>query len=106
MYIGAGLGPGPRDGLMTGFARRSGRSLRLVRTIIEATVLIIGWLLGGTVGVVTFAYLVTIGPMAHALRAALHAGASSRLDRRPARRGTRADADQARGLEQRPAVHA
>ena len=65
MYIGAGLGPGPRDGLMTGFARRSGWSLRLVRTIIEASVLILGWLLGGTVGVVTFAYLVTIGPMAH-----------------------------------------
>ena len=65
MYIGAGLGPGPRDGLMTGFARRSGWSLRLVRTIIEAAVLILGWALGGTVGVVTFAYLVTIGPMAH-----------------------------------------
>jgi uncharacterized membrane protein YczE len=65
MYIGAGLGPGPRDGLMTGFARRSGRSLRLVRTLIEATVLILGWLLGGTVGLVTFAYLATIGPLAH-----------------------------------------
>ena len=65
MYIGAGLGPGPRDGLMTGFARRSGWSLRLVRTILEASVLILGWALGGTVGVVTFAYLVTIGPMAH-----------------------------------------
>jgi uncharacterized membrane protein YczE len=50
---------------MTGFARRSGRSLRLVRTILEATVLILGWLLGGTVGLVTFAYLVTIGPLAH-----------------------------------------
>jgi uncharacterized membrane protein YczE len=65
MYIGAGLGPGPRDGLMTGFARRTGRSLRLVRTILEATVLVLGWLLGGTVGLVTFAYLVTIGPLAH-----------------------------------------
>ena len=65
MYIGAGLGPGPRDGLMTGFARRSGWSLRLVRTILEASVLLLGWALGGTVGVVTFAYLVTIGPMAH-----------------------------------------
>ena len=65
MYIGAGLGPGPRDGLMTGFARRSGRSLRLVRTILEASVLILGWLLGGTVGLVTFVYLVTIGPLAH-----------------------------------------
>jgi uncharacterized membrane protein YczE len=65
MYIGAGLGPGPRDGLMTGFARRTGRSLRLVRTLIDATVLVLGWLLGGTVGLVTFAYLVTIGPLAH-----------------------------------------
>jgi len=65
MYIGAGLGPGPRDGLMTGFARRTDRSLRLVRTIIEATVLILGWLLGGTVGLVTFAYLAAIGPLAH-----------------------------------------
>ena len=65
LYIGAGLGPGPRDGLMTGFARRTGRSLRLVRTILEAAVLLLGWLLGGTVGLVTFAYLVTIGPLAH-----------------------------------------
>jgi len=65
-YIGAGLGPGPRDGLMTGVARRSGRSLRLVRTALEATVLLAGWLLGGTVGIVTFVYLVAIGPLAHA----------------------------------------
>jgi uncharacterized membrane protein YczE len=65
MYIGAGLGPGPRDGLMTGLARRSGRSIRLVRTSLEATVLVLGWLLGGTVGVVTVIYLVSIGPLAH-----------------------------------------
>jgi uncharacterized membrane protein YczE len=65
MYIGAGLGPGPRDGLMTGFARRSGHSLRLVRTALEATVLILGFLLGGTVGVVTFVYMLAIGPLAH-----------------------------------------
>jgi uncharacterized membrane protein YczE len=65
MYIGAGLGPGPRDGLMTGYARRSGRSLRLVRTVIEVTVLAIGWVLGGTVGVGTVLYLVAIGPLAH-----------------------------------------
>src|SRR5919197_4363398 len=49
MYIGAALGPGPRDGLMTGLVRRTGRSIRLVRTGIELTVLAIGWLLGGTV---------------------------------------------------------
>src|SRR5262249_59754884 len=65
LYIGAGLGPGPRDGLMTGLARRSGRSLRLVRTAIEATVLVLGWLLGGTVGLGTVVYLVAIGPLAH-----------------------------------------
>jgi len=64
LYIGAGLGPGPRDGLMTGFAAR-GHSLRLVRTCIEATVLVAGWLLGGTVGVGTVVYAVCIGPLAH-----------------------------------------
>jgi uncharacterized membrane protein YczE len=62
LYIGAGLGPGPRDGLMTGFARR-GHSIRLVRTLIELSVLAIGWLLGGTVGVGTLLYAVTIGPL-------------------------------------------
>jgi uncharacterized membrane protein YczE len=66
MYIGAGLGPGPRDGLMTGLARISGRSLRLVRAGLEATVLALGWLLGGSVGVGTVVYLVAIGPLAHA----------------------------------------
>jgi uncharacterized membrane protein YczE len=64
LYIGAGLGPGPRDGLMTGFAAR-GHSLRVVRTCIEATVLLAGWLLGGTVGVGTVAYALCIGPLAH-----------------------------------------
>ena len=62
LYIGAGLGPGPRDGLMTGFAAR-GHSLRVVRTCIEATVLMAGWLLGGTVGVGTVAYALCIGPL-------------------------------------------
>ncbi|MER7419250.1 hypothetical protein ABT346_21125 [Micromonospora peucetia] len=64
LYIGANLGPGPRDGLMTGYvARRPGRSLRLVRTIIEVTVLALGWLLGGTVGLGTIAYALAIGPL-------------------------------------------
>ena len=63
LYIGAGLGPGPRDGLMTGLARRTGWSLRLVRTGIELTVLGFGWLLGGTVGVGTLLYAFTIGPL-------------------------------------------
>jgi uncharacterized membrane protein YczE len=63
-YIGAGLGPGPRDGLMTGLAAR-GHSIRVVRTGLELTVLVTGWLLGGTVGVGTLAYALSIGPLAH-----------------------------------------
>ena len=63
-YIGAGLGPGPRDGLMTGLAAR-GHSIRVVRTSIELTVLVTGWLLGGTVGVGTVVYALAIGPIAH-----------------------------------------
>ena len=63
-YIGAGLGPGPRDGLMTGLAAR-GHSIRVVRTGLEVTVLVIGWLLGGTVGVGTVVYALSIGPLAH-----------------------------------------
>lgn len=66
LYIGARLGPGPRDGLMTGYvARRPGRSIRLVRTVIELTVLGLGFLLGGTVGLGTIAYALAIGPLAH-----------------------------------------
>jgi len=64
MYIGAGLGPGPRDGLMTGLAAR-GHSIRIVRTGLEVTVLATGWLLGGTVGVGTLVYALAIGPLAH-----------------------------------------
>ena len=63
LYIGAGLGPGPRDGLMTGLVLRTGRSVRLVRTTIEATVLSAGWLLGGTVGIGTVVYAFGIGPL-------------------------------------------
>lgn len=63
LYIGAGLGPGPRDGLMTGLVARTGLSVRLVRTTIEATVLLTGWLLGGTVGVGTVIYAFGIGPL-------------------------------------------
>ena len=64
LYIGARLGPGPRDGLMTGLAAR-GHSIRVVRTAIEVSVLAAGWLLGGTVGWATLIYAVTIGPLAH-----------------------------------------
>ena len=61
-YIGAGLGPGPRDGLMTGLAARGFGSIRLVRTGLELAALAAGWLLGGTVGVGTLAFALTIGP--------------------------------------------
>jgi uncharacterized membrane protein YczE len=64
LYIGAGLGPGPRDGLSVGIAAR-GHSMRVVRTSIEATVLITGFLLGGKVGVGTVLYALTIGPITH-----------------------------------------
>jgi uncharacterized membrane protein YczE len=64
LYIGAGLGPGPRDGLMTGLAAR-GHSIRVVRTGIELLVLVTGWLLGGTVGLGTVVYALGIGPIAH-----------------------------------------
>ena len=66
LYIGSNLGPGPRDGLMTGLVNRFPRlSIRLVRTSIELLVLGIGFLLGGTVGVGTIAYALAIGPLAH-----------------------------------------
>jgi uncharacterized membrane protein YczE len=63
-YIGAGLGPGPRDGLMTGWARRGRISMRAARTIIEVTVLVAGFALGGTVGLGTAVYALCIGPLA------------------------------------------
>ena len=65
-YVGARLGPGPRDGLMTGLAARTGWSLRLVRTGLEITVLAAGWLLGGTVGIGTLLYALAIGPLTQA----------------------------------------
>lgn len=62
-YVGARLGPGPRDGLMTGLHARTARSIRQVRTVIELSVLVVGWLLGGTVGVGTALYAAAIGPV-------------------------------------------
>ncbi|NIH85934.1 hypothetical protein [Amycolatopsis granulosa] len=67
VYVGARLGPGPRDGLMTGLAARTGWSVRLVRTGIEVTALAAGWLLGGTVGAGTILYALAIGPLTQAL---------------------------------------
>jgi len=81
-YIGAGLGPGPRDGLMTGIAAR-GHSLRAVRTLIELSVLAIGSALGGTIGVGTLTYALSIGPLTHALLPRLT------VKQQPGRKGTR-----------------
>jgi uncharacterized membrane protein YczE len=65
LYIGARMGPGPRDGLMTGIVARFPRlSIRLVRTTLELAVLGLGWLLGGTVGLGTLAFALAIGPLA------------------------------------------
>ncbi|WP_202929620.1 membrane protein YczE [Streptomyces sp. TR1341] len=64
LYIAARFGPGPRDGLMTGLHQRTGRSIRLMRTIIEVTVVATGFVLGGTIGVGTVLYALSIGPLA------------------------------------------
>lgn len=66
-YIGVRLGPGPRDGLMTGLVARTGWSVRLVRTGIEVVVVATGWLLGGTLGVATVVYVFSIGPLVQPL---------------------------------------
>ncbi|WP_251054037.1 YitT family protein [Streptomyces sp. ISL-66] len=63
VYVGARFGPGPRDGLMTGASALTGRSIRLIRTSIEITVLAVGWLLGGTVGAGTVLYALAVGPV-------------------------------------------
>jgi uncharacterized membrane protein YczE len=71
LYLTAHLGPGPRDGLMTGIHFRTGMSLRLVRTILEGSALVVGWLLGGRVGVGTVAFAVLVGPAVQAAVRAL-----------------------------------
>ncbi len=82
LYVGARLGPGPRDGLMTGLVRRTGRSVRLVRTSIEVTVVALGWLLGGTFGVATVGYALFIGPLVQVLLPRLTVAAVPRPRRR------------------------
>ena len=64
LYIGAGLGPGPRDGLMTGLAKR-GWAIGIVRTALELSVLAAGWILGGTVGIGTVLFALGVGPIVH-----------------------------------------
>lgn len=72
LYIGARYGPGPRDGLMTGLVRYTGRSVRVVRTGIELIVVASGWLMGGTLGLATAAFVLTIGPLVHVLLPLMH----------------------------------
>ena len=67
LYIGARLGPGPRDGLMTGICARTGWPVRWVRTSIEVAVVATGWALGGTLGPATVAYALLVGPLVHPL---------------------------------------
>lgn len=73
LYIGSGLGPGPRDGLMTGIAAK-GYPLWIVRTLLELTALAAGWALGGDVGVGTVIFALGIGPLGHFFLARLHLG--------------------------------
>lgn len=80
LYIGAGLGPGPRDGLMTGLARRTGRSIRLVRTLLEVSVVLIGLVLGGRLGVGTVIYALAIGPLTQAMMPAFLVGPRPRRE--------------------------
>ncbi len=84
LYIGARLGPGPRDGLMTGLVARTGRPVRLVCGTIEAVVVAAGWLLGGTVGLGTLAYALAIGPLVHLLMPLLELPARPAQASRPA----------------------
>ncbi|MBA2575014.1 MAG: hypothetical protein M3423_10690 [Actinomycetota bacterium] len=72
LYIGARFGPGPRDGLMTGLVRRTGGSVRQVRTAIEVVVVATGFALGGTLGIATLAFVLTIGPLVHWFMPLLH----------------------------------
>lgn len=67
LYIGSQFGPGPRDGLMTGLVRRTGWSVRLVRTTLEVSVVLAGWLLGGVAGLGTVVYALAIGPLVQAM---------------------------------------
>ena len=81
LYIGARRGPGPRDGRMTGLVARTGWSVRLVKTAIEAGVVGVGWALGGTVGVGTLVFAFGVGPLIHVLMPRLRVALAA--DERP-----------------------
>jgi len=80
LYLGADLGPGPRDGLMTGVHHKFGWSIRRARTTVELTVLVLGWALGGTIGIGTVAFALGIGPLVQAFLGVFDR--EGRLDRR------------------------
>jgi len=84
MYIGARLGPGARDGLMTGLHRRTGRPIWMVRTSLEVCVVVLGWLLGGVFGVGTVIYAIAIGPLVQRLLPLFMVRLGTTLDARPA----------------------
>ena len=104
-YLGVRLGPGPRDGLMTGLVQRTGRSVRLVRTVLEVVVVGLGWALGGTLGWATLAYALGVGPVVQATaRWFAPAGLVARRQAAPAdqdvaRRAEPAEQDVARRAE-------
>jgi len=79
-YVGASLGPGPRDGLMTGLVRTTGRPVGVVRTAIEVSVVLVGWLLGGNLAIGTVLFVIAIGPLVHVFLPLLT------VDGRPTRR--------------------
>ncbi len=84
LYIGARFGPGPRDGLMTGMNARLGWPIWACRALVEVSVLVIGWLLGGTVGIGTVLFAVLIGPLVHVALPLLDTSRAPR-GRRPVR---------------------
>jgi uncharacterized membrane protein YczE len=90
LYIGARFGPGPRDGLMTGLVRRTGGSVRLIRTGIEVAVVVTGWLLGGTLGPATVVYALAVGPLVHPLLPLLTVGTPQRAQSMQVRAAGRA----------------
>ena len=93
LYIGARFGPGPRDGLMTGLNSRLGWPIWLSRVLVELTVLVIGWLLGGTVGVGTVLFAALIGPLVHIALPLLDTASGASEDRSPRKRRSVARTD-------------
>lgn len=103
LYVGARLGPGPRDGLMTGLVRRTGKPVWMIRTGIEVVVVLIGFLLGGVVGIGTLVFAGGIGPVTHIafrlLNVELHSAAKKPSGtQRRGKRSTGASADLGTGL--------